>query len=56
VPEAPTPFAAQSVGTSDPTVLASAEFQPRYVTESIERLRIGDMVLAMDPATGEIDQ
>ncbi len=44
----------QPAADSVPTVLASAEPQPRYVTESIERLRIGDMVLAMDPATGEI--
>ncbi len=46
---------AQLAADSIPTVLASTEPQPRYVTESIERLRIGDMVLAMDPATGEID-
>ncbi len=45
---------AQSAADSVPTVLASTEPQPRYITESIERLRIGDMVLAMDPATGEI--
>ncbi|TVS20748.1 MAG: hypothetical protein EA424_02395 [Planctomycetaceae bacterium] len=47
---------AHSAADSVPTVLASADPQPRYITESIERLRIGDMVLAMDPATGEIGQ
>jgi hypothetical protein len=55
-PEKPIAPSLQAAESAASVQLAAEDARPRYVTEDIERLRIGDSVLAMDPATGEVRQ
>jgi Holliday junction resolvase-like predicted endonuclease len=56
VPQEPVAPSLQTTESAASVQLAAEADRPRYVTEDIERLRVGDSVLAMDPATGEVRQ